>query len=117
MTRHQCHEASLIINVNKIRLQRQANTLRAHTGTIHPYVWFQGQCKRPYALLGTFVKHLHFEDSHLKTLNSRLSSSPKGLIHESRATTNRCTYVVPLFDQFGEKALSNFMTEYLVVEI
>jgi hypothetical protein len=25
--------------------------------------------------------------------------------------------MVPLFDQFGEKALNNFMLEYLVLEI
>jgi hypothetical protein len=35
----------------------------------------------------------------------------------SGATTNKCTYTVPLFDQFSEKALSNFMPEYLVPEI
>jgi hypothetical protein len=28
-----------------------------------------------------------------------------------------CTYTVPLFDQYGEKALNNFMPEYLVLEI
>jgi hypothetical protein len=28
-----------------------------------------------------------------------------------------CTYMVPLFDQFGEKVLNNFMLEYLVSEI
>jgi hypothetical protein len=42
--------------------------LSAHTGTILHYVWFQGQCKRPDALLGTSVKHLHFEDFKLETL-------------------------------------------------
>jgi hypothetical protein len=28
-----------------------------------------------------------------------------------------CTFAVPLFDQFGEKALNNFMSEYLVPKI
>jgi hypothetical protein len=45
---------------------------RAHTITTHHYAWFQGQCRHPDALLGTSVKHLHFEDSRLKTLNFRL---------------------------------------------
>jgi hypothetical protein len=58
---------NLIININNILLQRQADTLPAHIGTIHHYVWFQGQCKHPITLLGTFVKHLLFEDSRLKT--------------------------------------------------
>jgi hypothetical protein len=31
---------SLIININKIRLQRQADMLSAHTSTICHYVWF-----------------------------------------------------------------------------
>jgi hypothetical protein len=35
------------------------------------------------------------------------------LMHD---TPNRCTYTVPLFDQFSEKALNNFMPEYLVPE-
>jgi hypothetical protein len=39
------------------------------------------------------------------------------LIRESGATPNRCTYVVPLFDQLGKKALSDFMPKYLVLEI
>jgi hypothetical protein len=56
MTRHQHHEISLIININKIRLQWQADTLLAYTGTIHHYVWFQGQCKCPDVLRGTSVK-------------------------------------------------------------
>jgi hypothetical protein len=33
------------------------------------------------------------------------------------AIPNKCTYMVPLFDQFGEKALTNFIPEYLVPEI
>ncbi len=33
--------------------------LVAHTGTTHHYVWFQGKCEHPDALLGTSVKHLH----------------------------------------------------------
>jgi hypothetical protein len=41
----------------------------------------------------------------------------KDLIRELGATPNRCTYTVPLFDQFGEKALNNSMPEYLVLEI
>jgi hypothetical protein len=65
---------SLIINVNDIWLQQQADTLPAHTGTIHHYIWFLGQCKRPVVLLGIYVKHLLFEDSHLKTLSSILQS-------------------------------------------
>jgi hypothetical protein len=44
-------------------------------------------------------------------------NSLKDLIWESGATPNRCTYTVPLFDQFSEKALNNFMPEYLVPEI
>jgi hypothetical protein len=36
---------------------------------------------------------------------------------ESRVTPNRCTYTVPLFDQFSEKAFNKFMPEYLVPEI
>jgi hypothetical protein len=57
---------SLIVNINTIQLQWQANMLLAHTGTIHHYVWFQGQCKRPNALIGTSVKHLCFEDLHFE---------------------------------------------------
>jgi hypothetical protein len=63
---------SLIVNINDIRLQRQADTLLAHICTIHYYIWFQSQCKHPDALPGTSVKHLRFEDSRLKTLNSRV---------------------------------------------
>jgi hypothetical protein len=44
-------------------------------------------------------------------------NSLKDLIRESGATPNRCTYTVPLFDQFSEKALNNFMLEYLVPKI
>jgi hypothetical protein len=33
------------------------------------------------------------------------------------ATPNRCTYAVPLFDQLGAKALSDFLPEYLVSEL
>jgi hypothetical protein len=39
------------------------------------------------------------------------------LIRESEATPNRCTYAVPLFDQLGEKALSDFVLEYLVPKL
>jgi hypothetical protein len=60
---------NLIVNVNEKQLQRQADTLPAHTSTIHHYVWFQGQCKNPDTLFGTSVKHLHFEDRRLKTLS------------------------------------------------
>jgi hypothetical protein len=55
-----------------------------------------------------------FEDS--KLLTPELNNS-KDLIRESGATPNRCTYVVPLFNQLGEKALSNFVPEYLVPEL
>jgi hypothetical protein len=55
-----------------------------------------------------------FEDFKLWTPNL---NSLKDLIRESEGTPNRCTYTVPLFDQIGEKALSNFMLEYLVPEI
>jgi hypothetical protein len=57
---------TLIIKLNDICFQRQADTLPTHTGTIHRYTWFQGQCKRPVALLDTSVIHLHFEDSHFE---------------------------------------------------
>jgi hypothetical protein len=52
----------LIININTIRLQLQADTLLAHTGTTHQHTWFQGQCKHLIVLLGTSTKHLHFDD-------------------------------------------------------
>jgi hypothetical protein len=65
---------SLIININKILLQRQANTLPALSSTIHHYVWFLSQCKHPVALLGTSMKHLIFKDLCLKTLSSTLLS-------------------------------------------
>jgi hypothetical protein len=61
--------SNLIINISKIQLQWQVDMLPAHTGTIHHYVWFQGQCKNPDTLFGTSVKHLHFEDRCLKTLS------------------------------------------------
>jgi hypothetical protein len=54
-TSHKC----LITNINNVWLQWQADTLPAHTGPIHHYVWFQGQCKRPDALLGTSGKQSH----------------------------------------------------------
>jgi hypothetical protein len=77
---HRQHDSTLtsrnglIININNIWLQRQTDTLPAHTGTTHHYVWFKGWCKRTDALLGTSVKHLRFEDSRLKILSSRQSS-------------------------------------------
>jgi hypothetical protein len=82
----------------------------------HHYVWFQGQCKGPDALLGTSVKHLHLQDSRFKTLSSRLPklNSPEDLIRELEATPNR--YTVPLFDQFDEKTLNHFIPEYIVPE-
>jgi hypothetical protein len=55
-----------------------------------------------------------FEDFKLQT--PELNSS-KDLIRELGATPNRCTYTVPICDQFGEKALNNFIAEYLVPEI
>jgi hypothetical protein len=55
-----------------------------------------------------------FEDFKLYTPEL---NSPKDLIGESGATPHRCTYTMPLFDQFSEKALSNFMPYYLVPEI
>jgi hypothetical protein len=77
--RHRQHDSAstsrygLIVNINNdIWFWWQANTLPAHTGTIHQYTWFQGWFKHPVALLGTSIMHLHFEDSHLKILNSRL---------------------------------------------
>jgi hypothetical protein len=59
----------------------------------------------------TMFQRSTFEDFKLYTpeLNSL-----KDLIQESEATPNRCTYTVPIFNQFGEKALSNFMPKYLV---
>jgi hypothetical protein len=44
-------------------------------------------------------------------------NSLKDLIRESGATPNRCTYTVPLFNQLDQKALSDFLPEYLVPEI
>jgi hypothetical protein len=61
---------NLIVNINNIWLQRQADTLSAHTETICQYTWLQGQCKHLIVLLDTSMIHLHFEDSHLKTLDS-----------------------------------------------
>jgi hypothetical protein len=55
-----------------------------------------------------------FEDFKLKTLEL---NSPKDLIRASGAIANRCTYPMPLFDQFIEKTLNNFMPEYLVPKI
>jgi hypothetical protein len=55
-----------------------------------------------------------FEDFKLWTPEL---NSPKDLIPESRATPNRCTYLVPLFDHLSEKALSDFMPEYLISEL
>jgi hypothetical protein len=59
-------------------------------------------------------RRLIFED--FKLYNPKLNSS-KDLIQESGATPNRCIYTVPLFDQFSETTLSNFMPGYLVPEI
>jgi hypothetical protein len=47
-----------------------ADMLPTHTSTIHQCTSFQGQWKRLIALLGTTIMHLHFKDSHLKTLDS-----------------------------------------------
>jgi hypothetical protein len=60
--------------------------------------------------------HLHFEDSHLKTLDSRVKLFET---FNSRvgAAPSTCTYAVHLFDQLGEKALTDFMPEYLVPEL
>jgi hypothetical protein len=55
-----------------------------------------------------------FEDFKLYTPEL---NSPKDLIRESRTTSNRCTYTVPLFDQLSKKALSDFVPEYLVPEL
>jgi hypothetical protein len=57
---------------------------------------------------------LTFEDFKLQTPELNFL---KDLIQESGATPNRCTYPVPIFDQFSEKELNNFMLEYLVPEI
>jgi hypothetical protein len=59
-------------------------------------------------------QRLTFKDFKLYTpeLNSL-----KDLIRELEAIPNRCTYTVPLFDQFDEKALNNLMPEYLVPKI
>jgi hypothetical protein len=46
--------------------------------------------------------HLYFEDSHLKTLDSRVKFF-KRFNSRVRATPNRCTYAVPLFNQLGKK--------------
>jgi hypothetical protein len=60
----------------------------------------------------------HFEDSCLKTLSSRLRVKfSKRFNLRVEAKRNRCTHTVPLFHQFGEKALRNFMPEYLVSKI
>jgi hypothetical protein len=61
----------------------------------------------------TFQRFM-FEDFKIKTpeLNSL-----KDLIRESGTTPNRCIYAVPLFDQLGKKAHSNFVPEYLVPEL
>jgi hypothetical protein len=77
-------------------------------GTIHQHTWFQGQCKHLNVLLGTSLMHLHFEDSHLKTLNPRVKFFER---FNSRVgmTPNRCTYAVPLFDQLDEKALNDLV--------
>jgi hypothetical protein len=61
-----------------------------------------------------YISKPMFEDFKLWTPEL---NAPKDLIWESGATPNRCTYMVPLFNQFGEKALSNFILEYLVPEI
>jgi hypothetical protein len=61
----------------------------------------------------TFQRFM-FEDFKLQT--SKLNS-PKDLIQESGTTPNRCTYAVPLLDQLGEKALNDFVSEYLVPEL
>jgi hypothetical protein len=44
-------------------------------------------------------------------------NSLKDLIWELGATPSRCTYVVHLFDQLSEKALNDFVSEYLVPEL
>jgi hypothetical protein len=93
--------------------QHQQYMTSAHTDTNHYYAWFQGQCKCPDVLLGTSVKYLHFQDltfRDVKLYTPKLNS-PKDLIRESGATPNRCTYTVPIFDQFDEKELNNFMPE------
>jgi hypothetical protein len=57
----------LIIDINNdICSHQQADTLSAHTDTIHQYTRFQGQCKCPIVLLGISMIHLHFEDSHFE---------------------------------------------------
>jgi hypothetical protein len=64
---------SLIVDINNdICSHQQANMLAAHASTIHQYTWFQVQCKHLIALLDTSVMHLHFEYSHLKTLDYRV---------------------------------------------
>jgi hypothetical protein len=60
------------------------------------------------------LQRFMFEDFKLQT--PELNSS-KDLIRGPGATPNRCTYVVPLLDQLGEKALNDFMPEYLIPEL
>jgi hypothetical protein len=58
------------------------------------------------------VMHLHFKDPHLKTLDSRVKFSER-----FNSRVGGYIYSVHLFDQLGEKALSDFMPEYLVPEL
>jgi hypothetical protein len=59
---------------------------------------------------------IYISKIHIWRLQTPKLNSPKDLIRVSGATPSRCTYVVHLFDQISEKALSDFMPEYLVPE-
>jgi hypothetical protein len=58
------------------------------------------------------MMHLHVEDSHLKTLDSRVKFSKR-----FNSRVGGYTYMVHQFDQLGEKALSDFMPGYLDPEL
>jgi hypothetical protein len=59
---------------------------------------------------------MYFKDSHLKTLDTRVKFTERFNLRVE-ATPNRCTYAVNLFDQVSEKAINDFMLEYLVPKI
>jgi hypothetical protein len=56
--------------------------------------------------------HLYFKDSHLKILDSRVKFSKI-----CNLRVGGYTYARHLFNQLGEKALNDFMLEYLVLEL
>jgi hypothetical protein len=59
-------------------------------------------------LLGTSMMHLHFEDSHLKILDSRVKFSER-----FNSRVGGYTYSISL----AKKACSEFMLQYLVFEL